>query len=188
MSRKYEVLSAYLDGELDSHTARKVEARLREDEDFRRAHESLTKLKDVMSAEAEPDYVESAARLWERLEGSVARRRRETQPFWRRHISIPMPLAAAAALLFFSIAGIAIYLAGVGHPKNGAPAALAGVNPQELDITIQVDDAQARELIRWLEERKDVQQVNIQLPETPRFELIGEPVLMPASDARELSR
>ena len=188
MSRKFEVLSAYLDGELDSHTARKVETRLREDEEFRRAYESLTRLKEVMSSEGEPDYVESAARLWERLEGSVDKKRREPLPLWRRHISIPMPLAAAAAVLFFSIAGIAIYLAGAGHSPNGAPAALAGVDPQELDITIQVDDAQARELIRWLEERKDVQQVNIQLPETPRFELIGEPVLMPASDARELSR
>lgn len=188
MSRKYEVLSAYLDGELDSHTARKVEARLREDEEFRRAYDSLTQLKATMSAEVEPDYVASAGRLWERLEGSLERRRREPLPFWRRHLSIPMPLAAAAAVLFFSIAGIAIYLAGVGHPGNGSRAALAGVNPQELDITIQVDDAQARELIRWLEERKDVQQVNIELPETPRFELIGEPVLMPASDARGTSR
>jgi anti-sigma factor RsiW len=185
MSRKYEVLSAYLDGELDSHTARKVEARLREEEEFRRAYESLKQLKATMTSEAEPDYLASATRLWERLEGSLQRRRREPLPFWRRQVSLPMPLAAAAAVLFFSIAGIAIYLAGAGQQESRA---LAGANPRELDITIQVDDDQARELIRWLEERKDVQQVNIQLPETPRFELIGEPVLMPASDAREPSR
>lgn len=186
MSRRYEVLSAYLDGELDSHTARKVEARLREDEEFRRVHESLLRLRETMEAGPEPDYAASAERVWEQLEGSLRRKRQEPTPLWRRHISVPLPLAAAAAALFFSIAGIAIYLAGA--PRATTQQALAGMDPRELDITIQIDDAQARELISWLEERKDVQQVNIQLPETPRFELIGEPVLVPASDARGQSR
>ncbi|MFP4409473.1 MAG: anti-sigma factor family protein [Spirochaetaceae bacterium] len=182
MSRKYEVLSAYLDGELDSHTARKVEARLREDEEYRRVHDSLLELRETLDAGQEPDYVASAERVWERLEASLTRKRREPTPFWKRQISVPLPFAAAAAALFFSIAGIAIYLAGT--PKATSREALAGMDPEELDITIQIDEAQARELIGWLEERKDVQQVTIQLPETPRFELIGEPVLVPASDAR----
>lgn len=182
MSRKHEVLSAYLDGEVDFHTARKVEASLREDEDFRRAYVSLQSLRETLSKEAEPDYAASTVKVWANLEGSLRRESRQPVPVWKRHLSIPMPLAAAAAALFFSLAGVLLYL--VTAPAPTGRQALAGVDPRELDITIQVDDAQARELIRWLEERKDVQQVNIQLPETPRFELIGEPVLVPASDAR----
>ena len=186
MSRENDVLSAYLDGEVDSTTARMVEARLLEDEGFRRTYESYLRIREAINEEEEPDYNAASARVWEHIERTRESVERERPAIWRKRLSIPLPLAAAAALLFFAMAGISIYFATEGESR--APTALAGINPSELDITIQIDNEQARELIRWLEEREDVQQVNIELPETPRFELIGEPVLVPASDARGQSR
>lgn len=186
MSHKREVLSAYLDGEVTPETARKVEARLKDDDEFRRAYDSYRRLEASLQQAEEPDYVDAAERLWRRLESRRLGERPTRPSFWERRVTLPLPAALAAAALFVIAAAAALYL---GSGATGsAPQPLAGVDPRELDITIQIDDGQAQELIRWLEERKDVQQVNIQLPDTPSFELIGDPVLMPASEARWPSR
>lgn len=183
MSRDHYQLSAYMDGELEGEAAQRLEERLDADPELRTLHRRYLSLRSAMQEEPEPDYHAASQALWERLEATPRRRK---SSFWERNVTVPLPLAAAAMAVMLLMAGVTIFLSGRSAPASPVP--LAGIDPRELDITIQINDTQARELIQWLEERQDVQQVSIELPETPRFELIGEPILVPASQARELPR
>lgn len=148
MSHRREVLSAYLDGEVTPETARKVEARLRNDESYQREYAAYKRLEGSLHAEVEPDYAAAAERLRLRIESGVAKARAPRTSIWRRRLSVPLPAAVAAAALFFVVAAGAVYFAAAA--ADGSPEPLAGVDPRELDITIQIDDGQAQELIRWL--------------------------------------
>ncbi|MFP4330590.1 MAG: anti-sigma factor family protein [Alkalispirochaetaceae bacterium] len=179
MCRDHYLLSAYVDGELDQREREKLEARLQDEPSLEAARRRMLALRSAMHAEQEPDYEAISRGLWERV-AALPRRRRVS--LWERRVTVPLPVAAAAAVVILLMAGMTFFLALRGATGPAAP--LAGMDPNQLDITIQIENDQAEDLIRWLEEREDVQQVTIELPEAPRFELIGEPMLVPASEAR----
>lgn len=119
-----------------------------------------------------PDTVVAVAqrRVWDRIVQDTKRY------WWQRSISLPLPVAAAASILFLVMTiGLII---NPGVLSNDPPTAglIAGTNP--VNVQVQVNGAESDLLLKWLEEQNQVGNVTIQLPDHAEFQIRGEPVLL----------
>lgn len=121
-------------------------------------------------------------------------------PWWQRSLAVPTPLLATAAAVVILLASFtfATVFHGTGAPHHEVargelvpdmPSFLGGDRPVNVQVT--VDPSQTDQLLRWLNDHADSQQVTIQLPEQARFQFRGDPVMIRpersgSSDARDL--
>jgi len=200
MSRDWEFLSAYFDGELDSEAAIDVE-RLIEEEDharallrrFSRVREGLhggardgEAAGGAMDLSEDIDLSASSARTWHRIQARIAAFADyeraglpEARDARRRGITMPVPLAVAASLLLIVSFTAAVWLAARQSP---APALASSTGP--VNVTIEVDDFTAEGLVRWLQEEDMLGEVTVNLPASPQFRMRGEPRLIKVEDRR----
>jgi len=172
-----EDISAYLDGELPEDAARDVERRLETDIAAREELERLRGLRETLQeVQDDPDVEESRDRVWARLEERLGFH----QPLWRRRISIPVPAVAAAAVAVLALAGLLVW--GLGPTLAGDLGLTA--NPTEAEARVAVSGMEGEELLGWLQDSELATEVSVQLPETARFRINGEPRLMRASELR----
>jgi anti-sigma factor RsiW len=193
MCPEREMISEYFDGELPSPWKEKMERHLETCAQCRACLDSYRKLSrilDAPSAAAEDKEapgafearLQSARRsLWEKLEG-VYTFSPEAAPrpsLWRRSLSIPLPAAAAAALLIFAVAFFAL-IRPLSRPPEPNQSALASI---ESDIQGIVPVADMSRVLQYLDQEDsggDI--VIIRLPESRNFSSSGEPTLIKAVD------
>lgn len=179
LSRRMREYSAYLDGELGPASSKSVERAVLDGtipddraRTYRHIHQTL------QGADPEERHATDAARLrvYARLERSIAAGAR-SRPWWNRSVRLPMPVAAASLVTLVALSSVIVYLAGVvdSYPRGLADIARGG---HALNLQVHVDGEHTDELLRWLNQQEQLDQVMIRLPDSAEFQMFGAPVLM----------
>jgi anti-sigma factor RsiW len=176
-------LSRYLDGEMLPHERARTEERIQTDPDTANLYRRLETLSMVLSDDPSDALVAGSSERvrrqldWELARHHVTESHAPTFAFWHRNLSIPLPVVAAASVLFLVMAVGLIVSPVLPSAPERSVADLAG-SRTPVNVQVQVGGPESDLLMRWLEEQNSVGQVTIQLPEDAEFRLRGEPVLM----------
>jgi anti-sigma factor RsiW len=184
-----QILSIYLDGELPSPWKEKMESHFLQCSACREKLENLKHLKELLNADAgknrvenEPKFMEDAkARIWQRLESG--RRFRGGAGLWRRRLSVPLPAAAAAAVIITLLA--ALWLRDERIKSGGfAQQPQEPVNfilAAEEEIPGVIPAADINGVLQYLtSDGTDV--IILRLPESRNFFRTGDPAIIRAAD------
>jgi anti-sigma factor RsiW len=199
-----QIISLYLDGELPSPWDGKMEAHLESCEKCRAILAGYRNIRNYLSGNDEKALEEKTLsdaqeRVWQKIaaprpvifrEGRKAEGRKasEINRIWSRNISLPLPVAAAAALVFivfFVLAGAR----GLPRPapvlQDQAAASNIGLNDKEM---VNIQDMTG--VLQYLSSQDYGDFMVIRLPESRTFSRTGEPALINAADysSRGLSR
>lgn len=188
-----QILSIYLDGELPSPWKEKMEAHLAQCsvckeklDNFRRLFKndvpelSGDALKERTLSEyvpAEQELIEAAkARVWQNLE---EKRRFQRHNLWQRRLSIPLPAAAAAAVILAVLAVLWLRVGAVNQtPESAARAGFMLAAEEEIP---GIPAADMNGVLQYLGS-DGVDILILRLPESRNFLRSGEPeVIRPAN-------
>jgi len=196
-----QLLSIYIDGELPSPWKEKMESHFsqcsgcREKLDnLQRLHELLKKdtterrttveenATDSAAVEHETEFMEGAkTRVWQKLESR--RSFKSGVRLWRRRLSVPLPAAAAAAVIIALLTALWVR---DGRVKNNGfaqqpqePVNFILAAEDELPGVIPAVDISG--VLQYLtSDGKDV--IILRLPESRNFSRTGEPAIIRAAD------
>jgi len=166
-----QLLSAYLDGEVSDETRAHVEEALAADPDCRERYDRFCMLRRSLDQAPEPDFEDAQHRVWYAI-GSARKARSER--LWSRRVSIPIPAAVAAAVVAFAVGSVFTLLAVADGLPSDPPT--AGVVDES---RIRLDRAEVEQLLGAMNAGESYREIRIDLPESPRFEVRGEPALVP---------
>ena len=179
LSRRMREYSAYLDGELGPASSKSVERAVADGtipydraQAYRRIQRTLQ-----TNDPAQAHRIDAAReRVYARLEHSLAAGA-EARPWWARSVRLPMPVAAASLTALVALSAVVVYLSGVvdSYPRGFADMAGGG---HALNLQVHVDGEHTDELLRWLNQQEQLDQVMIRLPDSAEFQMFGAPVLM----------
>ena len=194
-----QLLSIYMDGELPEPWKEKLESHLTQCSGCREKLESFNRLFEKTDASAqlapserapserapsEREMMEAAKdRVWQNLqpligEGNTRRLLPPQTDIWRRRISIPLPAAAAAAIVLAVLA--ALWVRG-GQVRSIEPAShmnmvlaaeedMPGIIPADMNSVLQYLNTDGTDIII------------LRLPESRNFISSGEPAIIKAAD------
>ena len=135
------------------------------------------------SAEQEQEFMEGAKeRIWRKLESR--RRFKRSAGLWQRKLSVPLPAAAAAAVIIALLAGL--WLRG-GQVKNSGFAQQTAQEPVNFILAAEdempgiIPAADISGVLQYLaSDGTDV--IILRLPESKSFSRTGEPAIIRAAD------
>jgi anti-sigma factor RsiW len=176
MCPDHQIISVYADGELPSPWKEKLERHL---SNCASCSERLASYRGVSGLLHEDARVEDGEAAANRVRDRLLRRAPGLspslyRPLWRRNVVVPLPLAAAAAVLI-------VFLSLVWVRREAAPVnveAVAGVN---LDIQDTVPISGMDGVLQYLSAGDDSDYVILMLPER-NFMSAGEPAIIKAAD------
>jgi hypothetical protein len=181
-----QILSLYLDGELPSPWKEKMEAHLASCQECRARLGQYQKLSAVLEEDrikASPDV---QSRVWSKI---AAQKPAQYYPaannrIWRRSVSLPVPLAAAAAAVFAVVLFLAVQgmqFSGVNSaPDQGYGAYSISASMDDSEEMLSMSDMNS--VLQYLSRQESSDFMFIDLPETRNFSSYGEPALLRASD------
>jgi len=193
MSPEKDYISAYLDGEISAGWKNRIERLATEDEELRDTLDRHRAVHETLQSQSEPDFADVAERSWSIVRRRIAEssgqtipevekvlnRRRKPVSVWRRKVSVPIPVATAAALaVVFLTAFVLIRLSGIN--RIDPSEATVAQTMDGLKVTVSAKDVE--QLLEILNGQNKVQNVKIELPVKHQFQMIGQPVLLRASD------
>jgi anti-sigma-K factor RskA len=183
MSLKDELLSAYIDGEVESPHREHIQRQIETNDDVRRRYSRLASVKEALRSEELPDFSAVQARVLRNIEDSVDRPEPVSPctSFWRRQWRLPAPLVSAAALVFAFLLGFSVYHL-IGNPSRDERIPDIAQAHSPVDLTISLADSDVERVLDWLSSRDLLGEINVELPESHRFRIIGEPELLRAAD------
>jgi anti-sigma factor RsiW len=198
-----QILSVYMDGELPSPWKEKMENHLSECPACKEKFNNFLKLQEALKksthqertivelneraqpeqALSEHEITEKAKeKIWHRLESR--QRFRSRTSVWQRRLSIPLPVAAAAAVILVLFAAVWLRIGQID--KNNA--AYASYNEEPATVFIASDEepdimpvADINTILQLLG-ANDSNIIILQLPETNNFTRSGEPAIIRAAD------
>lgn len=174
MSHEYQRLSSYFDNELDDVTAGIVKRRLENDEEAARQYRRFAFLRETLATPVAGE-TETREQVFRRLERHVP----QHPTVWQRRITVPFPALAAAAVVLLAVGVLGLR----SLVSTGPSPQVAEIpSPPDVDLTITVDQLDIQEMMDWLNRRDMLDQVTIELPDSPTFRLRGEPALIRASE------
>jgi len=194
-----QILSIHVDGELPHPWNEKMEAHLKvcpgcreKYENFKHLHELFRKDNTVRRKfiervidEPSEERVYTEDEMRERVWNRIKEKRYQKPRVWRRRVSIPLPAAAAAAVIIALAAGLwfrgeTFFQNGFNNKQNAA--ALTEFNftiDEEIPNLIPATDLSG--VIQYLS--SDGSEIIIlRLPESSSFSRIGEPAIIRAAD------
>ncbi|MDR2134087.1 MAG: zf-HC2 domain-containing protein [Treponema sp.] len=194
MCPEHQILSVYLDGELPSPWKEKMEDHLAGCPGCRKKLETYRAVSVPGAVKAaEKSLLESAkGRVWRNLEAGREKRvspgqgtLRHGASIWRKRVSVPLPAAAAAALLV--LLG-AFWLARPAEEADARNTIIAAEADFETPGIIPVSDMNG--VLQYLGNRDSGDFLILRLPESRNFMSSGEPTIMKAADytRRKLQR
>jgi negative regulator of sigma E activity len=176
MCPEHELLSAFLDGEVDEPWKSEIDKHLAGCPHCRQRISAYQNLSRLLKIDPQPDYRLSMKRLKKLIQSGPGIINIKKTPFWKKRLQIPVPVAAAAASLF-------IILGTLFSVNLAIPGGLAGNNPEETVAEIDTLPADDLETIMKLIENKNTNnEVIIKLPDNSRFFVSGEPQFIRAKD------
>jgi len=171
-----ELLSAFVDGEIENPWKEKLESHLRNCAVCRERVAAFQKLSILLQEDPEPDSIPSMYRVKEKLEALPRAGRKVKAPFWKRRILIPVPIIAiAASVLIFLSTVISVTIANIKPAGNTKGTAEVAEKP------VATDDELAT-IIKLMENKDFNNEIVIQLPEGSPFTMSGEPQFIRAKD------
>ncbi len=180
MSHDNSILSAYLDDEVPSPWKEQLSERIENDPTLMRRYAGLEAVRTAMRSVPEPDFEESKERVWKSI--ASAGLKPPTPQIWRRRVVLPVPLVAAAALVVVVFGSLFTYREFFDRRADAVARDISSFHSGDLSVMLNVDDGGVEQLLQWLNAQQQITEVKIQLPDTPRFEIIGEPELLKVSD------
>lgn len=179
MSLRDELLSAYIDGEVESPHREHIQRQIVSNDEVRSRYQRLLTVKQALREEPLPDYIGAQERVWQRLRELP--RGSKHLPFWRQEWRLPAPVVAVAALVFAFLLGFSIYQVVAPETGNGdLPQVVQAGTP--VDLTINLADSDVERVLEWLSSREMLGEIKIELPESHRFEIMGDAKLLRAAD------
>jgi len=190
-----QIISLYFDGELPSPWKEKMVAHLSDCPQcqsvlagYRNLGGSLGKLRD--------ETIETAQdRVWKKITApelvitgrsgrvsakrTLSRRMIATKRVWNRRITLPLPAAAAAALVVFIAFFALIGVRGGNQPLPQHPVAAMNIGFDDYAM-IPIHDMS--DIIRYLSIQETADFMVIRLPEHRSFSRAGQPALINAAD------
>jgi hypothetical protein len=183
MCPKRQIISIYHDEELPSPWKEKMEAHLESCSECRTLLSEYSRIEERFQ-DLPAEAVQAAQeRVWKKLTtpelvipGTQARN--PGIKVWNRNITLPLPVAAAAVLVF--VVSLALVgLIGVSRPPTHDLMANVEIGPDDQGI-IPVHDM--TEVLQYLSSQDTGDFMVIRLPESRRFSRTGEPSLINAAD------
>jgi anti-sigma factor RsiW len=188
MCPKDELISAYLDGEIEQPWSQRLAAHLHACERCRRRLESMQAVSLRLQRESIPGIAEEEMLVRRRVIAALAGRRAgdadsyfrvERQirsdrnvPFWRRQVLLPMPmLAAGIGALFILVASLFFFVGRSGNELQQARNELEKLKTVHVYYPVQ----NPVELMKAISDENPGEDVIIRLPEDDTFRVIGEP-------------
>jgi hypothetical protein len=184
MCPKDELISAFLDGEVEAPWEEKLKAHFAECGRCGRRLADMCSLRSMLARDKEPDYRPAMQSVQRRLYFHRAAAEADTRsgterelPFWKRKVRIPMPAAALLSLVLFILFASFFFFMG----QNNTQMAKRGTelyNSQPVQVTVpingmKVDDLEV--LLKLLNNKDFSQEVLMQLPDDSQFSVFGEP-------------
>jgi hypothetical protein len=181
MCPDHQILSVYMDGELPSPWKEKMEdhlahcARCREKlEAYRRG----SRLLDRAGTGGDMEGILEGAkkRVWLKLQDRPEGHFSPRPGVWRRSVALPLPAAAAAAVLFIALGALAFRQFFFTPPDRGEMAAV------ELDLPGVVPVSDMSGVLQYLGNQDTGDIVILRLPESRNFMRAGEPRIIKAAE------
>jgi len=166
-----EILSAWLDGEIDAPWDHALEVHVGSCQDCQSRLERLEATRRALLEAPMPDWRPAMERVRRSLIARGLARDRPV-PVWRRRMSLPVPLAAAAILLVMLLAG-ALAVSVVQSSFAMVRITRQSAGGTEIRIAAPVDDLEA--LLMSLDKDASSREDIIQLPKNVRLSSVGEP-------------
>ena len=168
-----EILSAWLDGEIDSPWDRALEEHVGSCPDCRARLERLEGVRRSLLESPMPDWRPAM----ERVRSSLVSRglaSEKAAPVWRRRVSLPVPLAVAAALLVMVLAG-ALAVSVIRSSFGVVRITRQGSGGTEIRIAASVSDLES--LLRSVDEDAGSLEGVITLPKDVQLLPVGQPLM-----------
>lgn len=198
LNADHRLLHAYLDDDLPADLAAAFGARLENDPELRAALSREQAFRSAIAADAQaiaesPELAQAASRVRARLEplasgGAVY----SLEPRVSRRSAVLGALGAAAASAIFilglqGLAGTRVpdLADSAGTQWTSVSTARNGESSEGVAVTVGVQDVE--QLLQILNARSGITELRIELPQSPRFEIIGDPTLIrrPPHEAAE---
>jgi anti-sigma factor RsiW len=183
-----DLVSAYTDGEVPSPWRERLEEHMASCRDCAALAASYAKLSESLRVEEEPGEAAALARGRERLDALLAEmpvslpqavpRFSGLRAVFGRSVSLPLPFAAAVALLVLILGGATTVLA--FKPERGD--SMQQVASGEIDSHL-AKPASMEELLHYLNSSDGQVQLTINLPSGATFGSTGKPVIMRSNGA-----
>jgi hypothetical protein len=192
MCPDHQILSVYLDGELPSPWKEKLENHLGRCAPCRERLESYRNMSRALGGNGHAGDAPAAAhdallkgaqeRVWLKLQAPVEAAFSRGPAIWRRSVSVPFPLAAAAAALLILTLGVLVFrqLFFTGPVQESLMA--GGVDLEVHDIA-PVSDMSG--VLQYLGSQDTGDIVILRLPESRNFMSSGEPRIIRAAEMPE---
>jgi len=190
-----QIISLYFDGELPSPWKEKMEAHLVSCSQcqtvlagYRNLGGSLGKLRDETIETAQdrvwkritaPELVITGKTAKKPAKRTISRRLVAAKRVWNRRITLPLPAAAAAALVVFIAFFALIGIRGGNQPLPQHPVASMNIGFDDYAM-IPIHDM--TDIIRYLSVQETADFMVIRLPEHRSFSRAGQPALINAAD------
>ena len=168
-----EILSAWLDGEIDAPWDRALEEHVGSCTECRTRLERLEGVRRSLLEAPVPDWRPAMERVRSRLVARGLARDRPT-PVWHRRVSLPVPLAVAAALLVMVLAG-ALAVSVIRSSYGMVRITRQGSTGTEIRIAAPLNDLES--LLRSVDEDAGSLEAVITLPKNVPLSSVGEPLM-----------
>ncbi len=174
-----DIISAYLDGELEDSISAKVEEHIAQCDRCRKKLRAFQRISHILLEDESPDYLASMEKVKRRIQISqlASADRAKRLPWWTRKVEFPFPLAIAAMLLIVLL-GTAVF---VRFPSTNRNLRMMHIKKEpsgitEVQVSAPIEDLE--ELLRTINNDSFKKEVIIQLPTKSQFLMIGEPQIM----------
>lgn len=170
-----QLLSAFFDGEIEPPYQNSLAEHVESCGSCSGRIERYSTVQKLLKDDEVPGLEESRKRVLERVyeARSVSDKESAKNRFWRRKIVLPLPIAAAAGIMFFLFVGGMTLISLRGTPSSFI------VDQRSTLPAMNITSKELAELRELLESNELVVEVNLKLPEEKDFIIIGEPQLMP---------
>jgi hypothetical protein len=186
-----QLLSVYFDGELPSPWKEKMESHIAGCSQCARRLEAYRRISRASAGDVLDDGEKAVKeRVWLKLEqrtGMTAGTAAESAAWptaaqnktvWRRHISVPLPAAAAAVILFIALS----FFIGLKISKTAENSGMILATETEFDAPDTIPVSNMENVLQYLSSRDNGEIIILRLPESRNFVNYGEPAIINAAD------
>lgn len=180
---RQQAVSALFDGELSSQETQLIQEAIQADGQLKHFHQTIQSIHTQIQQSVPDESVvrQSQDSVLQHVQRTIRVRPVET-PWWQQTFNVPVPLMAAATVVFVLSLGLLVARQSISEAPEvrSASANLSelGVSDRNVNVQVHVDSANTEKLLQWLNSQVDSQQVTIQLPDQAFFQLQGEPVMV----------
>jgi anti-sigma factor RsiW len=171
-----EILSAYLDGEIPSPWDRAIAEHVEGCDACRALHARLEETRRILREPLELE--EPMERVRRRILTSPPSLSREVSP-WRRQVTLPLPVAAVAALLLLTL-GVALAMSIARSNVGFIRVTRAPTGGTEYQFAVPADKAEA--LLKQLGGEEVSREDVIRLPKNVKLLPVGQPKMGPETE------